>query len=517
MNALSIADFYRKIKKDRLVQRSRSTVYCSSMESRAAAIRSVVLISVAAIFFVGSIVAYYLYGVYLQTSMINRLDRIQIRIEEMAELNTDQDSGSSASDLTTVLRSQLTDDPLIVLRVWELQSIDSQITQLHQSTDSRYRMVEQQISSDLANSIGQLKTEMQLAESIPYSEKDVLKSFLVQVESPSAEDQERTLVETTRLQQQAERHRDRFEEMLSEDVGQCNRQLQQTLATGVNFTIPQREQFETEVTNRGTALVQMNTQQLVQEKESCLASIATVEGLIEQAKKDLVLTNVTAGLSETEQLLSFFRERSGNESQIALLEQYRTKATKMMQETANTGTSEQLEQIYQVEMEPILVDARGIRQQVVEQERLAQIEEQKRIAASAGIPVPPIEAPKVILIDVPSQRLYAYEDGISIFDVPVPITTGKAGFDTVRGSFSIQTKINGFRLRSPFPGIYYDSYVDFWMPFFQGYGIHDASWRSVYGTMDYPVVGSHGCVNVPFNYVSQLFYWAEIGTPVIVQ
>jgi len=57
-----------------------------------------------------------------------------------------------------------------------------------------------------------------------------------------------------------------------------------------------------------------------------------------------------------------------------------------------------------------------------------------------------------------------------------------------------------------------------------GDGIHDASWRAVYGPgTEYPHydpygenVGTHGCVNVPYNAEVWLWNWTPVGTPVIV-
>ena len=72
------------------------------------------------------------------------------------------------------------------------------------------------------------------------------------------------------------------------------------------------------------------------------------------------------------------------------------------------------------------------------------------------------------------------------------------------------------QMQSPFPGIYYDDVVNYWMPFYLGYGLHDAPWRSVYGTQDYVGVGSHGCVNMPLYETSILYNWAEVGTKVVV-
>jgi lipoprotein-anchoring transpeptidase ErfK/SrfK len=58
-----------------------------------------------------------------------------------------------------------------------------------------------------------------------------------------------------------------------------------------------------------------------------------------------------------------------------------------------------------------------------------------------------------------------------------------------------------------------------------GYFIHDAPWRSVFGpgsnsqlgTPGSNYTGTHGCINVPGNIAQELYAWAPIGTTVIVQ
>ena len=40
--------------------------------------------------------------------------------------------------------------------------------------------------------------------------------------------------------------------------------------------------------------------------------------------------------------------------------------------------------------------------------------------------------------------------------------------------------------------------VSYWMPFFDGQGLHDATWRSSFGGNIYLTNGSHGCVNLPW-------------------
>ena len=51
----------------------------------------------------------------------------------------------------------------------------------------------------------------------------------------------------------------------------------------------------------------------------------------------------------------------------------------------------------------------------------------------------------------------------------------------------------------------YAAPVCFWMPFNNGIGLHDASWRSEFGGEIYKTDGSHGCVNAPY-YVAKAVY-----------
>ncbi len=63
----------------------------------------------------------------------------------------------------------------------------------------------------------------------------------------------------------------------------------------------------------------------------------------------------------------------------------------------------------------------------------------------------------------------------------------------------------------------WNSFVSYWMPFtWDGQGLHDASWRNSFGGSIYTYNGSHGCVNLPVSFASQLYAQAETGTPVIV-
>jgi lipoprotein-anchoring transpeptidase ErfK/SrfK len=53
------------------------------------------------------------------------------------------------------------------------------------------------------------------------------------------------------------------------------------------------------------------------------------------------------------------------------------------------------------------------------------------------------------------------------------------------------------------------------MPFNGGVGLHDASWRSVFGGSIYETNGSHGCVNMPYIVAKSIFDNIDVNTPVI--
>ncbi len=121
---------------------------------------------------------------------------------------------------------------------------------------------------------------------------------------------------------------------------------------------------------------------------------------------------------------------------------------------------------------------------------------------------------RYIEINISSQTLWAYQDNQVIFSTPITSGATGAGFPTVTGLFSIYAKERSRYLNGRPYGWDYNVYVDYWMPFYAGYGLHDADWRSAFGGQDYYYGGSHGCVNMPKASAAFLFGWADIGTPV---
>jgi hypothetical protein len=134
---------------------------------------------------------------------------------------------------------------------------------------------------------------------------------------------------------------------------------------------------------------------------------------------------------------------------------------------------------------------------------------------------------KRIVVSLSQQKLMAY-DGNRLFLTSL-VTTGNRALPTPLGTFQIMAKFHPFTFRSPWPksSIYYypPSKVQYAMLFqSQGYYIHDAPWRSVFGpgsnaALGQPgnnYTGTHGCVNTPADVAQRLFQWAPIGTVVQV-
>lgn len=118
-----------------------------------------------------------------------------------------------------------------------------------------------------------------------------------------------------------------------------------------------------------------------------------------------------------------------------------------------------------------------------------------------------------IEIDITSQVLYYYEDGVLAFTTNVVTGNLSSGSGTPTGVYYIRGKATDVNL----VGADYVSHVDYWMNFIgNSYGIHDADWRVSFGGTIYLTNGSHGCVNVPPSVMGELYDMVEIGTPVIL-
>lgn len=97
------------------------------------------------------------------------------------------------------------------------------------------------------------------------------------------------------------------------------------------------------------------------------------------------------------------------------------------------------------------------------------------------------------------------------------VTGTKGSSETVPGEYSINCKEENTHLTGyNKEGKYYDRFVNFWMPFDGGKGIHDATWRDYFGGDIYEYAGSLGCVNTPFDAVKTFFEKLNVGDEVRV-
>jgi LysM repeat protein len=123
---------------------------------------------------------------------------------------------------------------------------------------------------------------------------------------------------------------------------------------------------------------------------------------------------------------------------------------------------------------------------------------------------------KKILVDISQQRMYVYQNGKLIHSWVV--STGRYGYPTRTGVFHVQSKVLNA----------YGSRWRIWMPYWLGIywagstenGIHgqpinpDGSivWA---GWLGRPI--TFGCVMLRTDHAKELYYWADIGTPVIIR
>jgi lipoprotein-anchoring transpeptidase ErfK/SrfK len=138
------------------------------------------------------------------------------------------------------------------------------------------------------------------------------------------------------------------------------------------------------------------------------------------------------------------------------------------------------------------------------------------IPGSSSPAATPSGGGKRIVINLSEQHLYAYQNGALVYSFV--ISSGKAGSRTRTGTFSILDK---------YPNAYASTW-DLQMPYFMGIywsgslenGIHalpilsngQTLWGGYLGTP-----ASFGCIILSTENARTLYYWADIGTPVVIQ
>lgn len=404
-----------------------------------------------------------------------------------------------------------------VLLPFIIHDVKAEVAEVDAKVSSQYSTILEKEKQTLVTKLESLNSYITGTRTYDYPSKQSTYDYYLKVKEKIESDAV-TIPQVASYSEEITKKEAQMRQELAEVLNIHFAELEKNYSIAVNYDYPSRQAIQTYIETIGgaTKAKTVTLPEIVTNLNTVEKNIKVIASEVEDERKELIFLNIATTTQEVDSLLGFFSQRSGYINEINQLNQYKNLVSQYTHEKYKNFTSAALQHQAEKELYPLIGQPRQSKLLAEEKERQELLAKQKQLLAESGIPVPPLDAPKLILIDVGKQRMYAYENGISIFNQAVPITTGAVGFDTVKGKFAIYSKYSPFRMRSPFPGIEYDNMVDFVMFFYQGYGIHDASWRSVYGTLDYPSIGSHGCVNTPYAYIQQLYGWAEIGTTVLV-
>ena len=115
-----------------------------------------------------------------------------------------------------------------------------------------------------------------------------------------------------------------------------------------------------------------------------------------------------------------------------------------------------------------------------------------------------------IEVDITNQKMTFYKDGELV--VSTDIVTGLPdGHPTITGLYYTYYKTTDIWLDGPD----YHVFVKYWVSITDLYGLHDASWRSKFGSDYYLYAGSHGCVNTPEEAMKTIYDNVTDGIPIL--
>jgi hypothetical protein len=121
-----------------------------------------------------------------------------------------------------------------------------------------------------------------------------------------------------------------------------------------------------------------------------------------------------------------------------------------------------------------------------------------------------------IEVDLTAQHVWYYKDGELYMESDCVSGDVTKDHGTHTGCFPLAYKESPSVLRGGEGDGEWEEKVQYWMPFFEGQGLHDASWRYYFGGSIYRGNGSHGCVNLPTWAAGELYEAVETGTAIII-
>lgn len=115
-------------------------------------------------------------------------------------------------------------------------------------------------------------------------------------------------------------------------------------------------------------------------------------------------------------------------------------------------------------------------------------------------------------LDLTNQMAYCYRNYNLIVSTPIISGAPYHGWATPNGVYTIKSKDSNRYLTGPG----YKVWVETFMPFNGGIGLHDCTWHKVFGGTRYLYYGSHGCINLPPQAAYLIRDNVSVGTHVIV-
>lgn len=119
-------------------------------------------------------------------------------------------------------------------------------------------------------------------------------------------------------------------------------------------------------------------------------------------------------------------------------------------------------------------------------------------------------------VNLTAQHIWFYVDGELVVESDIVSGCVSKKTETQTGAFPLAYKESPSVLEGSNAENGWRTDVTYWMPFFDGQGLHDATWRSSFGGSIYQTNGSHGCVNLPYDTAQKIYDKIDAGVAIIL-
>lgn len=119
-------------------------------------------------------------------------------------------------------------------------------------------------------------------------------------------------------------------------------------------------------------------------------------------------------------------------------------------------------------------------------------------------------------VNLSAQHLWFYKDGRLVTESDLVSGSVARNTETATGAFPLAYKESPSILVGDNATDGYRTEVQYWMPFYEGQGLHDAVWRGSFGGTIYMNDGSHGCINLPLDAARTIYENIEAGMAILI-